>query len=107
MKCTNHDKEEAVGTCVGCGDPFCSDCVTKVKNKNYCEKCLSEKVEIDSPSKSDSGSSTVVVEQTQTVVNKGGFIDSLCKGCCVVIIIIFILYVLLVFVAGMSSYGVR
>ena len=42
MNCAKHPKKEAERTCVGCGSFFCSECLTKLKNRSYCKECLSE-----------------------------------------------------------------
>jgi len=42
MNCKNHQKTEAVGSCVNCGNLFCKDCLIKSKHKNYCKECAIE-----------------------------------------------------------------
>ena len=38
MYCKNHPEKEAVGICVYCGAPFCSDCLVDVNGKKYCKE---------------------------------------------------------------------
>ena len=42
MNCTQHPEREAVGMCVGCGKPFCAECLVTVGGKNYCRDCVAE-----------------------------------------------------------------
>ncbi len=44
MKCHNHPKKEAIGTCVSCGKAICEDCATEIKGKLYCKTCIAEKL---------------------------------------------------------------
>lgn len=37
MKCANHPETDAVGMCVYCGKPFCSECIVEVQGKMYCK----------------------------------------------------------------------
>lgn len=42
MNCVNHGKIVADGMCVGCGKPFCKECLVDIDGKNYCQKCLND-----------------------------------------------------------------
>jgi hypothetical protein len=39
--CSQHALREAVGICVRCRAPLCSDCITKIDGINHCASCLS------------------------------------------------------------------
>lgn len=41
--CFNHPRREAAARCVGCGRPFCRECVTPVDRRMYCAVCFQEK----------------------------------------------------------------
>ena len=45
MKCMNHKKRNSIGTCTGCGEPYCAECMIKVGRKNLCKKCAAEQLE--------------------------------------------------------------
>ncbi len=38
--CSQHSLREAVGICVRCREPMCSECVTKIDGINHCRSCL-------------------------------------------------------------------
>lgn len=40
MKCDLHKTHDAVGMCVKCGKPACSDCIVDVSGRNHCKTCL-------------------------------------------------------------------
>jgi hypothetical protein len=39
-KCIKHSEVKADRLCSGCRYAYCEDCLTKVKNKSYCQSCL-------------------------------------------------------------------
>ena len=39
MKCYKHPDRDAVGMCVGCGNPICQQCNVKLDEDNCCEEC--------------------------------------------------------------------
>lgn len=41
MKCSNHPRAEATGTCVECGKPFCPSCLLELDHRTWCRDCLS------------------------------------------------------------------
>ncbi len=41
MKCTNHPRVEATGTCAECGKPYCSACTLDLDHRAWCRDCLS------------------------------------------------------------------
>jgi hypothetical protein len=61
MQCTTHPKTNAAGICTVCGNPFCSDCLLKVKRKNICVDCASQRLS----GKGRGGTSTPAVFQQQ------------------------------------------
>ena len=42
--CFNHPIREAAALCVGCGRPFCRECITPVVRRMYCTACHQEKM---------------------------------------------------------------
>jgi hypothetical protein len=42
MKCANHPKTEAVGTCTRCARPFCDTCAVDLEGRLWCKDCLVE-----------------------------------------------------------------
>ncbi len=40
--CTHHALREAVGICMRCKVPLCSDCITKLDGINHCQSCLAK-----------------------------------------------------------------
>ncbi|MDB6139628.1 MAG: rhomboid family protein [Verrucomicrobiaceae bacterium] len=44
--CFNHPAREAAARCVGCGRPFCRECVTPVDRRMFCAACYKEKTGI-------------------------------------------------------------
>jgi hypothetical protein len=44
MHCINHEEAAAAGTCVGCGKFFCKSCMSEVRGKYHCSKCIEEKL---------------------------------------------------------------
>ena len=40
--CFHHPRREAAARCVGCGRPFCRECVTPVERRMFCATCYSE-----------------------------------------------------------------
>jgi len=40
MSCKNHPEREATGTCAGCGETFCRECLSRFHEKEYCPACL-------------------------------------------------------------------
>ena len=62
MKCANHPKKDAIGSCVNCGNLFCSSCLIKAKNKNYCKECA---VDILGDKKESSKKETAINQQQQ------------------------------------------
>lgn len=69
MYCSVHPENPAIGTCVGCGKFFCSECIQEIKGKNYCKKCTDEL--FDSTTKKIE---TLETKQSQPMVfmNAGG-----------------------------------
>lgn len=63
MKCDNHTRKEADGMCTVCGSSFCSECMIKVKRRNICLDCASEK--LSSENKSDTKQNLPVFQQQQ------------------------------------------
>ena len=61
MDCKNHIRREAIGSCVNCGNLFCSDCLIKVKNKNYCKECATDII----GEKTGIGTRNIVISQQQ------------------------------------------
>jgi hypothetical protein len=41
MKCSNHPRAEAAGTCAECGKAFCASCVVEIDHRSWCRDCLS------------------------------------------------------------------
>ena len=41
--CFNHPRREAAARCVGCGRPFCRECVTPVDRRMFCAACHKDK----------------------------------------------------------------
>ncbi len=41
MKCSNHPRTDATGTCASCGRPFCADCTLELDHRSWCRDCLS------------------------------------------------------------------
>lgn len=39
MQCKNHPETAAVGTCPGCAQPYCSDCLVEILGRKYCGGC--------------------------------------------------------------------
>ena len=39
-RCPNHPESEAEKTCQLCGKDFCPDCITQLRSRNLCHKCL-------------------------------------------------------------------
>ena len=37
--CFHHPQREAAARCVGCGRPFCRECVTPVERRMFCASC--------------------------------------------------------------------
>jgi hypothetical protein len=46
MKCYIHPERDAVGACIGCGKFICEECRVETEGKNFCKKCVVEKVEL-------------------------------------------------------------
>lgn len=65
MKCKNHPKKDAAGTCVECGNPFCEDCITKVHNKNYCKECVAELLDKQEQKGKEVNQPQIVIQQQQ------------------------------------------
>ena len=42
MKCAYHPDRDAVGACVNCGKPVCSECRTILGEKIYCGPCANQ-----------------------------------------------------------------
>lgn len=42
--CTNHPAVEASQFCVGCGRPFCNDCLVDLQGAKYCAACKNTRV---------------------------------------------------------------
>ncbi len=42
MKCANHPKVDAEGTCTRCGRPFCANCAVDLQGRLWCKDCLVE-----------------------------------------------------------------
>ncbi len=40
--CAIHIDKTAGGACVGCGNLFCAECLTKVTGRNHCKRCVAE-----------------------------------------------------------------
>ncbi len=40
--CFHHPQREAAARCVGCGRPFCRECITPVDRRMYCFSCFKE-----------------------------------------------------------------
>jgi hypothetical protein len=40
MKCANHARAEATGTCAECGKPFCAACSIELDHRTWCRDCL-------------------------------------------------------------------
>lgn len=70
MKCTNHKKVDANATCVGCGNFFCSDCLVKVKGKNYCKDCIAEQLENKANEKENESKSDKQSNQPQIIIQQ-------------------------------------
>src|SRR3989344_8017324 len=66
MKCINHKNKDSVGTCTGCGNPFCADCMIKVGRKNLCKECASERLKNEESDSRNSKSPNIVVTQQTT-----------------------------------------
>jgi DNA-directed RNA polymerase subunit RPC12/RpoP len=41
MKCTNHPRVEAMGSCAECGKPICEACTIDLDHRAWCRDCLS------------------------------------------------------------------
>ena len=39
LPCTNHPEHDSTERCEICGKPFCDDCLSKIYNRYYCDKC--------------------------------------------------------------------
>lgn len=110
MNCENHPKKEASKMCVGCGNSFCDDCISKVKNKNYCKDCMVEqleKKEKTSDVKEEKVQPQIIVQQQQEqkVIGNDGFLDKILKYCCYTCIGLFILYIIIIFITALA--GIR
>lgn len=42
MKCANHPKTDAEGTCTRCARPFCASCAVDLQGRLWCKDCLVE-----------------------------------------------------------------
>ncbi len=51
--CFNHPRREAAARCVGCGRPFCRECVTPIDRRMYCSACLVAKTSVKAAKKRD------------------------------------------------------
>jgi hypothetical protein len=43
--CFQHPQREAAARCVGCGKPFCRECITALDRRMYCVSCFKAKTE--------------------------------------------------------------
>ena len=76
MKCENHKSKNSIGTCVGCGGPFCEECMLKVGRKNFCKDCASEQLkEHHSNNKNNTDHPSVIVTQQTTNNNSNAGSD--------------------------------
>ena len=39
MNCTHHPEVAAAGTCAGCAEPFCWNCLVEIQGQKYCASC--------------------------------------------------------------------
>ncbi|NLK52569.1 MAG: hypothetical protein GX295_09020 [Syntrophomonadaceae bacterium] len=44
MKCLNHPEVEAEALCTTCNSPICSECRISLRDRDYCCRCLEERV---------------------------------------------------------------
>jgi hypothetical protein len=51
--CFQHPQREAAARCVGCGKPFCRECITALDRRMYCASCFKEKTEKKTKRKRD------------------------------------------------------
>ena len=47
MNCLKHPDTPSAGTCSGCAEPFCTNCLVTVQGKKYCADCKSMAVAKD------------------------------------------------------------
>ena len=47
MNCLKHPDRPSAGTCSGCAEPFCTNCLVTVQGKKYCADCKSMAVSKD------------------------------------------------------------
>ena len=82
MNCTNHPEKEATKICVGCGNFFCDDCLTKIKNKNYCKDCVSDLLEEKQDTKEEDkkASPQIIIQQQQQQQQSTSRTDEKPKG---------------------------
>jgi hypothetical protein len=66
MNCENHEDREAAGTCVGCGRPFCDECMMDVGKKKYCEDCAKEELKKKTEEEKDQKKQNITVTQQTT-----------------------------------------
>ncbi len=81
MNCYVHSDREAVGVCVSCGKPICSECKVLIKDKYYCNSCVNKIATIPSDrnesSANTSGQGTIaVIPQEIRGWNWGAFLLS-------------------------------
>ena len=57
--CSRHVEREAVAMCVSCGFAVCAECLTMIKHKAYCAKCI-EAFFNEEASTSGQGSNVVI-----------------------------------------------
>lgn len=98
MKCHNHPDREAQGACVGCGNLFCPDCMTRIHGKSYCKKCIVEMAE-----KKDMEKSAPLPYQPQIIIQQNqqqqqqqqsqqsSYWGAAIAVCCVIIIILWLI----------------
>lgn len=77
MKCYNHKDKVTKKTCVGCGRPFCDECLLNVNDKKYCEECAAEEIKKRVNSKNDQQTNVVQrtnIQQSDDIKPKGSYL---------------------------------
>jgi hypothetical protein len=39
MNCSNHPEIAALDRCVACAEPFCGNCLVRIREQHYCARC--------------------------------------------------------------------
>ena len=69
MKCKNHPKTDANGTCVECGNFFCDACLIQVKGKNHCKQCTADLLAKHEQKAKEANNPQIIIQQQQSAAS--------------------------------------